>query len=147
MIAWAYLDKKEAAKKALGDYDTMQFIIETTDDQIKELSEKMESSGVAKYGVRTTGHREGAGEDKVIGLIDEIDTLKMRYEQAKEYMEWFAARGEQRTEEEQYLLETSILDKTSWMDICEHLGVEKDTYYKRRSRAIDKLAILLYGKI
>lgn len=43
-IVWKYLDKKSAVVKALEDYSSMQFIIEHTDEMIRQEEERMTSS-------------------------------------------------------------------------------------------------------
>ena len=48
---------------------------------------------------------------------------------------------------EQYILESAYLDEVAYLDICAHLGIEKDAYYKRKSRALAHLTTLLYGII
>ena len=44
-IMWKYLDKRSATIAAIKDYDAMQFIINSTDDEIKRTYEKMSSVG------------------------------------------------------------------------------------------------------
>ena len=36
-IMWKYLDKRSATIAAIKDYDAMQFIINSTDDEIKRV--------------------------------------------------------------------------------------------------------------
>ena len=40
-IMWKYLDKRSATIAAIKDYESMQFIINSTDDEIKRTYEKM----------------------------------------------------------------------------------------------------------
>lgn len=147
MISWSYLDKKDATIHAMKDYDAMKFIIENTSDEIKQVSDKMTSIGVPKYEDRVRSGNTHAGEDNVISKIEEIDTLKERYRQALEYMAWFEPAWGQLSEDEQYILESAYLDEVAYLDICAHLGIEKDAYYKRKSRALAHLTTLLYGII
>lgn len=145
MISWSYLDKRDATIHAMKDYDAMKFIVENTSDEIKEISEKMTSIGVPKYDDHVRSGNVHAGEDSTINKIEEIDTLKERYRQALEYMAWFEPAWAQLSEDEQYLLESAYIDEVSRTNICAHIGMEKDAYYRRRNRALSHLATLLYG--
>ena len=88
-IMWKYLDKRSATIAAIKDYDAMQFIINSTDDEIKRTYEKMTSVGSPKWDGMPHAHNPKAGEERMINAIAEIDILKERYRQAVEYMEWF----------------------------------------------------------
>ena len=44
-IMWKYLDKRSATIAAIKDYDAMQFIINSTGDEIKRIYEKMTGVG------------------------------------------------------------------------------------------------------
>lgn len=145
MISWSYLDKRDATIRAMKDYDAMKFVIENTSDEVKEISEKMTSIGVPRYDDHVRSGNVHAGEDNMINKIEEIDTLKERYRQALEYMAWFEPAWAQLSEDEQYLLESAYLDEVEVIAICDHLGIEKKTYYMRKKRALDHLKTLLYG--
>ena len=145
MIGWCYLDKRDATIKALKDYDSMKFIIENTNDEIKRIREKTSSVGVPLYDDQVRGGNVHSGEDKTVSTIEEIDTLKERYRQAQEYMAWFEPAWKQLSEDEQCLLESVYLDGSERVDICARMGFEKDAYYKRRNRALGHLTTLLYG--
>lgn len=147
MISWSYLDKKDATIRAMKDYDAMKFIIENTSDEIKQISEKMTSIGVPKYDDRVRSGNVHAGEDSMINRLEEINTLKERYRQALQYMAWFEPAWAQLSEEEQYVLESAYVDEVPYLNICAHLNIEKDAYYKRKSRALAHLTTLLYGVI
>jgi hypothetical protein len=42
-------------------------------------------------------------------------------------------------------LESAYLDEVEVIAICDHLVIEKKTYYMRKKRALDHLKTLLYG--
>ena len=44
-IIWHYLDKRGAAINALKDYDSMQYIIDHTDEEIDTVHDRMSSVG------------------------------------------------------------------------------------------------------
>ena len=145
MISWSYLDKRDATIKALKDYDIMKFIIEDTNDEIWKIKEKAESIGAPKYAEHIRSGSAHSGEDRIIDVIEEIDTLKERYRQAQEYMAWFEPAWRQLSEDEQYILESYYLEEMSIFDLCEHFEIEKDACYKRKNRALLHLTTLLYG--
>ena len=150
-IIWKYLDKRSATIAAIKDYDAMQFIINSTDDEIKQTYEKMASIPSPQWDGMPRVHNPNATEDRILSGIEEIDILKERYRQAVEYMEWFKPAWEQLSDEERYCLETFYGDENTYGSnaayyIAEFLKVEQATAYKRKNRALDRLTVLLFGK-
>ena len=150
-IMWKYLDKRSATIAAIKDYDAMQFIINSTDDEIKRVHEKMTSVGSPKWDGMPRTHNTQAGEERILAGIAEIDILKERYRQAVEYMDWFKPAWEQLSDDDQYCLETFYGDGNTYGSsaayyIAEYLHVEQPTAYKRKNRALDRLTVLLFGK-
>ena len=150
-IMWKYLDKRTATIAALKDYDSMQFIISSTGDEIKAERERMAGIGSPEWDGPPHARNPKAGEERLVKAIDEIDILKERYRQAVEYMEWFKPAWEQLSDDERYCLETFYGDANTYGSsaagyIAEYLQVEQPTAYKRKNRALDHLSILLFGK-
>ena len=150
-IMWKYLDKRQAAIAAIKDYESMQFIINTTDDEVKNTYDKMGSVASPRWDGMPRVHNPQAGEDRMLNLIEEIDVLKERYRQAVEYMNWFEPAWNQLSDEDRYVLETFYGDGDSYGSsaayyIAEYLHVEQPTAYKRKNRALDRLTVLLFGK-
>ena len=93
----------------------------------------------------------GAGEDRILDGLEEIDILKERYRQAVEYIDWFRASWEQLAEDERYCLETFYGDENTYgsnaaYSIAAYLNVEQPIAYKRKNRALNRLTVLLFGK-
>ena len=150
-IMWKYLDKRSATIAAIKDYDSMQFIINCTDDEIKRTYDKMTGVGSPKWDGIPRVHNPQAGEERILTAIEEIDILKERYRQAVEYMDWFKPAWEQLSEEDRYCLETFYGDTNTYGSsaayyIAEYLHIEQPTAYKRKNRALDRLTVLLFGK-
>lgn len=149
-VMWKYLDKKAATIQAIEDYDSMQFIIEHTDDDIKEVRERMSGIGSPNMDGMPHVHNPQAGEDRMVEAIDKIDLLKERYRQAIEYMDWFKPAWDKLDEEEQYALDAfyrgNEYGANAAEQVCLKFGVERNSAYKKKNRALDHLVLLLYGK-
>jgi hypothetical protein len=129
----------------------MQFIINSTDDEIKRTYEKMTGVGSPKWDGMPHASNPKAREERLISAISEIDIIKERYRQAIEYMEWFKPAWEELTDDERYCLETFYGDSNSYGSnaayyVAEYLHIEQPTAYKRKNRALDRLTVLLFGK-
>ena len=151
-IMWKYLDKRSATIAAIKDYDAMRFILNSTDDEIKRIHDKMTGVGSPDYDGMPKTHNPQAAEERIIKNIEEIDVIKERYRQAVEYMDWFRPAWEQLTDEERYCLETFYGDSNGYGSsaacyIAEYLNIEQPTAYKRKNRALDRLTVLLFGKL
>ncbi|HHY0069331.1 TPA: hypothetical protein ACVT6Y_004018 [Clostridioides difficile] len=150
-IVWQYLDKRAAAINALKDYSSMKYIIEHTDEDIAILNEEMSSTASPVLNGMPSTHDPKAGEKRLIACINEIDVLKERYRQALEYMDWFQPAWDALTEDEQYVLKEFYLDDEQKQidavyNICDRFNIERSSAYNKKNRALQHLALLLYGK-
>jgi hypothetical protein len=150
-IVWQYLDKRAAAINALKDYSSMKYIIEHTDEDIATLNEEMSSPGSPVINGMPSAHDPKAGEKRLIACINEIDVLKERYRQALEYMDWFQPAWDALTEDERYVLKEFYLDDEQKQidavyNICDRFNIERSSAYNKKNRALQHLALLLYGK-
>lgn len=151
-IIWQYLDKKKAAENALKDYKSMQYIIDHTDEEIATVHERMTALGSPGLSdMPKSPSNPQANENRIIKAIDQIDVLKERYRQAVEYMEWFQPAWMALSADERYVLEALCwCSDESQTDavyaVCDHFHIERTSVYSRKHRAIQHLALLLYGK-
>lgn len=151
-IMYKYLDKRAAAIAAIKDYDSMRFIIRNTDSEITAEREKMTGVGSPNMDGMPHAYDPSATEERIVNGIDEIDVLKERYRQAVEYMNWFKPAWEQLTDEERYILGSFYGDEGSYGSgtasyVAEYLCVEQAAVYRYKNRALDRLTVLLFGKI
>ncbi len=150
-VQWRYLDKRSATIAAIKDFDSMQFIIDSTDDEIRGAYEKMSGVTGSKWDGMPRVRNPQAAEDRILNGIEEIDILKERYRQAVEFMDWFKPAWEQLSDDDRYVLETFYGDENSYGSgvagyIAEYLHIEQASAYKRKNRALDRLTVLLFGK-
>lgn len=151
-VIWQYLDKRSATIKALQDLNNMVFIINNTDEEIRNVREQMEGVGGALSDGMPKAHNPQAAEARILTGIEEIDVLKERYRQATEYMEWFRPAWEQLSEDERFVLETfysesNVYGSNAAYSIAEHFHIDRNAAYKRKNRALDRLTVLLFGKL
>lgn len=149
-ILWHYLDKKLAAINALKDYVNMEYIIDHTDEDIAAIHGKIDSPKSSSPTGMPRVHNNRAAEERLASCIDEIDVMKERYRQALEYMEWFKPAWDALTEYEQIILTEFFVNDVSKTDAVENIGeklfLERAQVYRRKDKALNHLALLLYGK-
>ena len=148
-ISWSFLDKRKAAINAMKAFDSMDFIVKHSDEEIQRVENRMVGVGSQNLDGMPHAHNPQAAEDRILTGIEEIDTIKERYRQAVEYMNWFKPAWEQLTEEERYVLETFYMDAEesgAALTISEELNIERSSAYNKKNRALDHLTMLLYGK-
>ena len=150
-IAWTYLDKRGAAVDALKDFASMEYIIANHAEDEEALREDMTAVGSPALGGQPSGHNPHAGEARLAAKLDEIDVLKERYRQALEYMAWFRPAWNELSEDERFVLTVFYQrDEGKQEDavgmISDRFKIERTSAYKKKNRAIQRLAILLYGK-
>lgn len=150
-IIWKYLDKRAGTIEAIKDYESMRFIIEHTDKEIRTIYDKMSGPSSPRLnGIPRTCNPKAA-ENRIIKGIEDIDVLKERYRQATEYMEWFKPAWEQLSEDERYVLGTFYGADNEYgssiiYNIAEHFHVEQSSAYNKKNRALHHLTVLLFGK-
>lgn len=146
-IIWQYLDKRSAAINALKDYSSMAYIIEHTGEEITDIHDDMTSIGSPAFSDTPSNvSNPKSGEIRLTAAIDEIDVLRERYRQAKEYMEWFQPAWDALSEDERYVLEQFYWHEPDVYKICDHFEIERSSAYNKKNRAVQHLTLLLYGK-
>ena len=151
-IIWQYLDKRNGAINALQDYNSMQHIIDHTDEEIANVSDRMTSLGSPSFSdTPRSGSNPQGNENRIIAAIDEIDVLRERFRQAVEYMEWFQPAWQALTEDERIVLSEFYWKEDdnqteALYNLCDRFGIERTSVYKKKNRALAKLALLLFGK-
>ena len=151
-IIWHYLDKRSAAINALKDYTSMQYILEHTDEEIRIVRDRILSVGSPALSDLPKGpHNPQSGESHMVAAFDEFHGHKERYRQAVEYMDWFKPAWLALSEDERYILQTFYRNEEERQtdavyDICDHFGIERSSAYNKKNRAVQHLALLLYGK-
>lgn len=147
-ISWSFLDKRKATISAIEAFSSMDFIVKHTDEEIQSVRDKMVGVGSPNLDGLPHAHNPQAGEERMIKGIEEIDTIKERYRQAVEYMNWFKPAWNQLSDEERYVLETFYFEdgEGSAERIADHFCIDRKSAYNKKYRAVDHLSVLLYGK-
>lgn len=151
-IAWLYLDKRSAAINALKDYESMNYIVENTHSEIVSTQAEMTTLGSPTLSAMPKGpHNPHAAENKVIHAMDTISVLNERYQRACEYLSWFQPAWMALSEDERFVLSRFYMSDESRQadsvcDVCDHFHIERTSAYKKKDRALARLALLLYGK-
>jgi len=151
-IPWMYLDKNNASIEALKDYRSMKSIISNTKAEIEAVRTGMIGLGSHSLSDLPKGTRDSAAnENRIIRGMEEIDALKVRYQQAAAYMEWFQPAWSALAEDERVVLKLFYLQEDTnridaVMEICDHFCIERSSAYKKKDRALSHLSLLLYGK-
>ena len=149
-ISWSFLNKRDATKEAVRAYNSMKFIVNHAEEEIKEVRSRMGGATTPALDGMPRTHNPQKRENSLLAGIAEIDVLKERYRQAMEYMEWFKPAWEQLSEEERYVLDVFYMngeeDRGGIGVIMEHFSIEKSSAYSRANRSLNHLAMLLYGK-
>mgnify|MGYP002658567836 CR=1 FL=1 len=150
MLSWSELHQRSAAAQAIRDSDSMKFIVEHTDEDIRTAYRDLTSLGSPSFDGLPSAKNPQAAEEHVADGIDEIDTMRERYRQAVEYMKWFQPAWDELDEEERYVLTAffgSRYGDGAAESVGRHLNVERSTAYRKKDHALDHLATLLYGRL
>ncbi|MCD4549151.1 hypothetical protein [Schaalia sp. lx-260] len=92
-----------------------------------------------------------AGENRLAATLDAISMIERRQEAARQYMDWFLPAWAALSEDDRYTLENFFLGQGSQDErvavIEAQFCIQRDSVYRRKNRAVDRLATALYGRI
>lgn len=147
-ISWSFLDKRKATIGAIQAFNSMEFIINNTPDEIQNIRSQMGGATTPKLDGLPSTHDPRNREDSLLEAIDQINVLEERYKQAVEYMAWFKPAWEQLSEEDQLILEILYMDatKNAVDEAMDSLKIERSSVYNKRNHSLNILTNLLYGK-
>lgn len=150
-VIWMYLNKKDAAVNALKDYGKMKHIIDHTEEEIQRVYSRIAGVGSPAIEKMPSANNPQAGEDRMIKGIEEIDVLRERLRQAKEYMAWFQPAWDALSDDDQFVLDAFFSDGNEYGagaadTVAEHFCIERASAYRKKNRALDNLTTLLYGR-
>ena len=150
-IVWMYLNKKDAAINALKDYGKMKHIIDHTDEEIQRVYSRIAGVGSPAIEKMPSANNPQAGEERMIKGIEEIDVLRERLRQAKEYMAWFQPAWDALSDDDQFVLDAFFSNGNEYGAgaadvVAEHFCIERASAYRKKNRALDNLTTLLYGR-
>lgn len=147
-ISWSFLDKRKATIGAIQAFNSMEFIINNTPDEIQNIRSQMGGATTPKLDGLPSAHDPRNREDSLLEAIDQINVLEERYKQAVEYMAWFKPAWEQLSEEDQLILEILYMDatKNAVDEAMDSLKIERSSVYNKRNHSLNILTNLLYGK-
>ncbi|MCI1963261.1 MAG: hypothetical protein LKJ18_03810 [Ancrocorticia sp.] len=146
-----YLDTYKATLAALDDYQTMVNILETTNQAIKDTYDRLTTVGSQRLDGMPHAPNPHAGEERIASTLDRVDAYRERYAQAREYMDWFLPAWGVLSEDDRFVLDTFFFaaDDVSQEDraraVADHFYVERETAFRRRTKAVHRLATALYG--
>lgn len=145
-----YLDTRKAAIAALQDYPLMEHAAGDTSHIANELREDLIHPASPRLDGLPRYANPHGNENKIAATLDKIDLLAERQRQAREYLDWFLPAWGLLSEDDRFVLEAFFLGDGSQEDcvaiIGDHFYIERDSVYRRKNRALDRLADALYGK-
>jgi len=129
-ISWSFLDKRKAAVSAMEAFDSMDFIVKHSDEEIQRVENRMVGVGSQNLDGMPHAHNPQAGEERMIKGIEEIDTIKERYRQAVEYIRGGGA-------------DTLRLLERQMEEAAERLEFERAARCRDRLRALGQRALIV----
>lgn len=129
----------------------MKHIIDHTDEEIQRVYSRIAGVGSPAIEKMPSANNPQAGEDRMIKGIEEIDVLRERLRQAKEYMAWFQPAWDALSDDDQFVLDAFFSGGNEYGagaadTVAEHFCIERASAYRKKNRALDNLTTLLYGR-
>ena len=129
----------------------MKHIIDHTDEEIQRVYSRIAGVGSPAIEKMPSANNPQAGEERMIKGIEEIDVLRERLRQAKEYMAWFQPAWDALSDDDQFVLDAFFSNGNEYGAgaadvVAEHFCIERASAYRKKNRALDNLTTLLYGR-
>lgn len=146
-----YLDTRKAAICALEDYPLMeQAAGQDTSAEANQLRADLTSPSSARMTGLPHAKDPHAGERRIAATLDKIDLLATRKQEAQDYLDWFLPAWGSLAEDDRFVLENFFLSEGNQDErvamIGDHFYIQRDSVYRRKNRALDRLAVALYGR-
>ena len=140
------MNRKKATLEKLRQYELVRHSLKILPMEIAQLEQESVSlqSGMAMgSGSRNIRSRE----QKILRNLKRREELEAALDCSTEWMKTMNyALGKLELPERQVLYRMVIRPAEGAVDkLCEELEVEKSSVYRRRDRALEKLAVILYG--
>lgn len=148
-IGWSFVDTQKAAHEAVLAYRTMEGILQCCKFDIEKIRANMDGIGSPAFSKMPSANNPHSGEDRIIRGMERLEDIPDRQRRAQEYMNWFKPAWDQLTEDERFVLDAYKNGKTNLNSlgaIARRFDVAAGTASNMRSRALERLACLLYGK-
>jgi len=139
-----YLDTRKAAICALEDYPLMeQAAGQDTSAEANQLRSDLTSPSSVKLTGLPHAKDPHAGERRIAATLDKIDLLAARKQEAQDYLDWFLPAWGSLAEDDRFVLENFFLGEGNQDERVQMIG---DHFYRRKTRALARLAVALYGR-
>ena len=131
----------------LCNYELMDVAVKNLQEQIRWL--KLNQEGI--HAVRTdrvaVRNQPGRGEERLLENIEQRQKLEIALENTKRWLQITDRALKALGGEEQMILQKLYIHKSSGAlsELCQTLGIEKSSIYRKRDKALEKLALALYG--
>lgn len=138
---------KQEAVEHLQKYDAMQKALKNIPLELQRLEQAAQSLGAARTDRTRVKKSICSGEDRLIDHMIQKQELERSFENARLWVCSVDRALDVLTEEEQTILlrmyarpERGVVAR-----LCESLGVEQSTIYRKRDTALYRFTIALYG--
>lgn len=141
------MDWKREAMDKLRQYEAKKQALTSIPEELKrlELAAKGMRGAIAD-GTPVSGGGSGR-EDMLLSNIVHRDELKRAFDQARIWVDLTNAALDVLSDDERLILDRFYIHpaKGNVDRLCEELGIEKPTAYRRRDKALRRFTICLYG--
>ena len=148
-IGWSFVNTQKAAHEAVLAYKTMEGVLQCCKYDIEKIRANMDGIGSPAFSKMPSANNPQSGEDRIIRGMEKLESISERQQQAQEYMDWFRPAWDQLSDDEQFVLDAYKNGKSDHNNICaiaRRFCVATGTASNMRTRALERLAVLLYGK-
>lgn len=137
----------QIATERLEQYDDVTCARDSLETEITRLRELLETPGGPRLDVKVSS--TCSHEDWVLGQLVKLGELEQRQQQAQKWLEATNRALSALTPEEKLVLHRLFIQpgKHSVDRLCQELGTERSTVYRKREAALRHFTRALYGPV
>ncbi len=138
---------KSEAIEQLSKYDAMVKAVKNIPEQIRCLDDTIKTLRTAHADALRLGKTRGRSDDHIINNIVKRQELEKSYQNAVAWVRTTEQAMSVLNFEERQILEGMYIrpEKGIVSVLCEELGIEQSSVYRRRDHALYRFTIALYG--
>lgn len=138
---------KSEAIDRLGRYNAMAQSLEIIPEELTRLKQDAVALQSCRADKIRTSHSPGANEDRLIANFIQRDELSHSYKNAKMWMNSTNKALSILTQEEHMILQRMYIspERGVVQHLCDELGIEQSSVYRKRDQALYRFTMALYG--
>ena len=141
------MNLREQVVERLCNYEIMCVAVKNLQEQICYLKQQQEGIHAVRTDRVVVKYHQERSEDRLLENIEQRQKLEIALKNTRQWLQIVDRALQALSKDEQMILQICYIHKTprAVVELCRLLQMEKSSVYRKRDKALDRLALALYG--